>query len=95
MKVYFEYGRNNGKFGAIPVNVSRADELQGDQREFYERILRSGPVTADEFVTKTRTLGDVLIGLAELEIAGYLSAVPGGLYTINEETSVKTDEKGD
>lgn len=92
---YFEYGRNNGKFGGIPVNVSRADELQGDQREFYERILRSGPVTADEFVTKTRTLGDVLIGLAELEIAGYLSAVPGGLYTINEETSVKTDEKGD
>lgn len=84
---YTGNGRQVGKFGDIPDVVSRGNELNGEDREFYEYILRMGPVTADEFITKNRTLGDVLIILARLEISGYLMAMPGGLYTINEELS--------
>lgn len=64
-------------------SVDRSEELQGEKRDIYEKLLK-GPMSADEFVTDKRTLGDVLLVLAELEIDGYVSVSPGGLYQTAE-----------
>lgn len=68
---------------STPFIVSKAEGLSGDKREIYERLLKS-PAAADVFVTDVRTLGDVLLIMAELEIEGYITAGPGGLYEITE-----------
>lgn len=62
-------------------NVRPPDGLYGTERIAYETILSDGLVVADTLVEKGIELNTALRSFVELEIRGYVDALPGGFYS--------------
>lgn len=57
------------------------EELQGTCRHIYE-ILLKGPAREDAFITDAHNVTSVLCSLTELELKGYIKALPGSKYQL-------------
>lgn len=57
------------------------EELQGTCRHIYE-ILLNGPANEEAFITEAHDVTRVLCALTELELMGYIKALPGSKYQL-------------
>ena len=67
--------------GAADITISRAGELEGEDRRLYEKLIRGKAMTSEELTDNSSDSSDVIFRLMKLEIAGYVSMLPGGQYT--------------
>lgn len=69
-------------FGRYPEPIDRSDELAGDIKEVYIKLMKTGPASADALVCDKYSLGDVLFTLTQLEMCGYVTVNAGGIYSV-------------
>ena len=57
------------------------DDVVGTRRYIWEKLL-SGPVGENALVDSSHSIQEVLCALTELELDGYIRALPGGRYAL-------------
>ncbi|MBO4422358.1 MAG: DNA-processing protein DprA [Clostridia bacterium] len=69
-------------FDTQNVKISRAGELDGDDRRIYEELLKRGPMSAEELSAAGIDIGKAVYRLTLLEIGGLVVSLPGGKYAV-------------
>ena len=64
------------------TKISRASELEGDERKLYELLLSRGAMTAEELTGAGVEMDTAVYKLTLLEIKGYVTLLPGGKYAV-------------
>ena len=64
------------------MKISRAAELEGDERSIYEALLRGGALSAEEISAYGIDMESAVYRLTLLEIKGYVISLPGGKYAV-------------
>ena len=64
------------------TKISRASELQGDERKLYELLLSGGARSAEELTAAGVEMETAVYKLTLLEIKGYVTLLPGGKYAV-------------
>ena len=64
------------------TKISRASELEGDERRIYEILLKGGALAAEEIAAGGVDMESAVYRLTLLEIKGYVISLPGGKYTV-------------
>ena len=64
------------------TKISRASELEGDERRIYEALLKGGALAAEEIAAEGISMESAVYRLTLLEIKGYVISLPGGKYTV-------------
>ncbi len=64
------------------TKISRASELQGDERKLYELLLKGGASSAEELAASGVDMEAAIYKLTLLEIKGYVTLLPGGKYAV-------------
>ena len=62
------------------TKLSRASELEGDERTLYETLLKNGIMAPEELSRTGISMESAVYRLTLLEIKGYVTALPGGKY---------------
>lgn len=64
------------------ASVNRASELEGANRIIYEALMRKGAMSPEELAAAGVPSSEAVYRLTLLEIAGYVTVLPGGKYTV-------------
>lgn len=64
------------------MKISRASELEGDERRIYEALLKGGALAAEELAASGISMESAVYRLTLLEIKGYVISLPGGKYAV-------------
>ena len=64
------------------MKISRASELEGDERKIYEALLKGGALAAEELTFAGIDMESAVYRLTLLEIKGYVISLPGGKYAV-------------
>jgi len=64
------------------TKISRASELEGDERKLYELLLQHGARSAEDLAASGVDMETAVYKLTLLEIKGYVTLLPGGKYAV-------------
>lgn len=64
------------------MKISRASELSGEDRKIYEALLKKGACSPEDLAFAGVDMSGAVYRLTLLEIGGYVTALPGGKYTV-------------